>query len=124
MKRAGAHSPHLTLEQIEEARELHARGWTFRRIGERLGCAFHTVKRVLDPDYAVKRRIAVREARQIREPSLPRKTAQESATAVSVKEDAAARLAEIPKDHRSLTGRLFGDPLPGRSALDRRQAVR
>jgi len=121
MSRAGAHSPHLTLEQIEEARQLHARGWTFRRIGERLGCAFHTVKRVLDPDYAVKRRIAVREARQIREPSLPRKTARENATAVSVKEDAAARLAEIPKDTRSLTGILCGDPLPTRSALDRRQ---
>lgn len=37
--------------------------------------------------------------------------------------DALARLAEIPPDTRSLTGRLFGDPLPGRSALDvKRQA--
>lgn len=34
--------------------------------------------------------------------------------------DGAARLAEIPPDHRSLTGVLLGDPLPGRSALDRR----
>lgn len=31
----------------------------------------------------------------------------------------AARLAEIPDDHRSLTARVFGDPLPGRSAFDR-----
>lgn len=31
-----------------------------------------------------------------------------------------ARLAEIPPDTRSLTGRILGDPLPGRSALDRR----
>jgi hypothetical protein len=113
MSRAGVHSPHLTSEQIEEARQLHARGWTFKRIGERLGCAFHTVKRVLDPEYAVKRRIQVRESRQIREPSLPRKTARENATAVSVKEDAAARLAEIPADTRSLTQRLCGDPIPG-----------
>lgn len=31
-----------------------------------------------------------------------------------------ARLAEIPADTRGLTARMFGDPLPGRSALDRR----
>lgn len=34
-------------------------------------------------------------------------------------EDIAARLAEIPEDTRDLTGRLMGDPLPGRSAQDR-----
>jgi hypothetical protein len=33
-----------------------------------------------------------------------------------------ARLAEIPPDTRSLTGRAVGDPLPGRSALARRHA--
>lgn len=38
------------------------------------------------------------------------------------REELAARLAEIPADTRSLTARIFGDPLPGRSALDRRQA--
>ena len=31
----------------------------------------------------------------------------------------AARLAEIPPDDRSLTGRLMGDPLRGRSALSK-----
>lgn len=34
-------------------------------------------------------------------------------------EDIEARLAEIPYDTRDLTARIFGDPLPGRSALDR-----
>ena len=38
-------------------------------------------------------------------------------------EDVAARLAEIPPDTRDLTAQVFGDPLPGRSALDRRTAV-
>lgn len=37
--------------------------------------------------------------------------------------DDALRLMEtIPRDTRSLTAMAFGDPLPGRSALDRRQA--
>jgi hypothetical protein len=35
-------------------------------------------------------------------------------------EDIEARLAEIPADTRSLTARLFGDPLPERSALFQR----
>ena len=33
--------------------------------------------------------------------------------------DIAARLAEIPPDTRDLTAYLFGDPLPGRRAIDR-----
>jgi hypothetical protein len=34
-----------------------------------------------------------------------------------------ARLkAAIPQDTRSTTGRVFGDPLPGRRAIDRRRA--
>lgn len=36
--------------------------------------------------------------------------------------DAMARLALIPADTRTLTARFCGDPLPGRSALDRRQS--
>lgn len=36
------------------------------------------------------------------------------------RETLAARLSEIPQDTRPLTARIFGDPLPGRSALDRR----
>lgn len=31
-----------------------------------------------------------------------------------------ARIAEIPQDTRDLTARICGDPLRGRSALDRR----
>jgi hypothetical protein len=33
-----------------------------------------------------------------------------------------ARLSEIPDDTRDLTGRMFGDPLPSRSALAQRAA--
>ena len=29
-------------------------------------------------------------------------------------------MAQIPNDTRDITGLIFGDPLPGRSALDRR----
>ena len=33
------------------------------------------------------------------------------------------QLKRIPPDTRDLTGRLMGDPLPGRSALDRSQSA-
>lgn len=37
----------------------------------------------------------------------------------AVDEQARRLMAFIPRDTRSLTGRVCGDPLPGRSALDR-----
>lgn len=35
--------------------------------------------------------------------------------------DIAARLAEIPDEHPTITGRICGDPRPGRSALDQQR---
>lgn len=34
-----------------------------------------------------------------------------------------AAMPEVPRDTRSLTGRLCGDPLSGRSALDKRRSA-
>ena len=34
-------------------------------------------------------------------------------------EDFKRLIAQIPRDTRDITGRMLGDPLPGRSALDR-----
>jgi hypothetical protein len=35
-----------------------------------------------------------------------------------------AAVLAIPKDTRDITGVILNDPLPGRSALDRKQAVK
>jgi hypothetical protein len=32
-------------------------------------------------------------------------------------------IQEVPDDTRTLTGRLLGDPLPGRRAIDKRSAA-
>jgi len=37
----------------------------------------------------------------------------------SAKLEAQRQLAHLPADTRDLTARVFGDPLPGRSALDK-----
>lgn len=55
-----------------------------------------------------------REARAV-EKGVLHPTAAPSPPAATV----AARRAEIPDDTRGLTARVLGDPLPGRSALDR-----
>jgi len=126
MQKTAGTGVRLTEDQIEIAKQLHSDGWTIRRICDRMGCCYHTIRRIIDPEYAITRRIWVNEARHKREANEakylpPRKTARENATAINIKQDAAARLAEVPADTRSLTGRLAGDPLPGRSALDKRQ---
>jgi hypothetical protein len=110
----------LTPEQTAEATELFALGWSYRRIGERIGRNYEQVKRAIDADYAVNRRIQRKDAPQRRYKPEKRLAGRENASAISVKEDGAARLAEIPKDDRSLTGILCGDPIGPRSALYRK----
>lgn len=115
---------HLTPEQIDEAKRLYADGWSFARIGDRIGCDYKKIKMAVDQDFADFRRNQVNSARRQRRYKPEKrvtKTGRENASGASVKEDAAARLAEVPKDDRSVTGQLFGDPLRGRSALDKRQ---
>lgn len=59
-----------------------------------------------------------RELAEIRS-ALPRQHQVQTASRVNAS-ILSARLSEIPDDTRDLTARLCGDPLPGRSALDRR----
>lgn len=42
---------------------------------------------------------------------------------IETRRDAERLMALIPPDTRGVTARLFGDPLPGRSALDQRRAL-
>jgi hypothetical protein len=44
---------------------------------------------------------------------------KQSWSSLQTERDARRLMDAIPRDNRSLTGRFFGDPLPGRSALDR-----
>lgn len=115
----------ITAEQIAEAGKLHSNGWSYTRIGEKLGVHRQTVKRALDPEYAAYRSRQVLEAWRKREgyhEIRQRVHKREAAASINLHLDVAARLAEIPPDTRDLTGRLFGDPLPGRSALARQSS--
>jgi hypothetical protein len=103
---------------VEKARALKAQGWGYTRIGELLGTTGQTVKTRLEPDYEELRKQRTNEIRRshrgysIKDVVLSERRVPE--------EILAARLAEIPQDTRTQGQRLLGDPLPGRSALDRR----
>jgi hypothetical protein len=96
----------------QEARRMRESGMTLRRIGTHFGISESVVGRRLNPVLAERARLRDRNRDG---------TAPISEATVRRETELAARLAEIPSDTRDLTGRLFGDPLPGRRALDIRQ---
>lgn len=107
-------SKRLTEQQIATATRLRALGWSYARIADNIGCHPESLRRHCDTAFKEK------PSRAERAPTPFRRSFanQHSATRDAIE----ARLAEIPEDTRSLTGRICGDPLPGRSALDRRGA--
>lgn len=87
------------------ARALLAHGYSIWDAARLLDIPYATLRRWLDPAFAAREREQYRAgtARRAFRPSGP--------------------LPPVPEDTRDLTGRLMGDPLPGRSALDRRRGI-
>lgn len=101
---------------MDVAIKLKADGFNIKEIAAALGVAKSTASKHMSPNYRQKdieyRRRNVLGVR----PKSPIFMAERALKA----EEVEARMAEIPEDTRNLTSRAFGDPLPGRSALDRR----
>lgn len=111
-------------EQVREAKALRKAGKTFAEIARHLGVTAKTVRRAIDPGYARHLREQVREARiqkkraeEIDRPG-PSSANDSRIRAVQRRRNEekkiAERLAALPPDTRTLTGRLMGDPIPGR----------
>lgn len=110
----------LSRAQIREAQRLRDDGWKWSALGARFKCSPETVHRAVDPSFADRMRDkAVRH--RMRDKNGTERNGLPRADYASTRADAAARMAEIPADTRTLTARMFGDPLPGRSALARKQ---
>jgi hypothetical protein len=124
--------------QLSQAREMLANGASLTAIGRRIGCDRSTIRKDLNDEYLAVRTANIAKATETRARNAklgrterPRSNRvrntghAERLTNSTTNADAARLLALIPADTRSLTGRLAGDPLPGRSALDmKRQACR
>ncbi len=116
----------LSEAEIAEARQMRSEGMTWTALARRFGCASDTVKRALDPAFRQRRAEGIKAARENRQRSVEMPRGRPANFVISegtaVARDAARLMELVPKDTRSLTARLFGDPLPGRSALDQRKA--
>ncbi len=100
--------------QVDQARQLRALGRSWDSIGAEFGLHPDTMRRRIDPAYARSERFKY---------TGPMSFIRAGESRVSPA-DAARALAGVPVDTRTRQARFMGDPLPGRSALDRlREAV-
>lgn len=95
---------YATAEQKDQARQMRKQGVTYRQIAKVLGFGYVTVYFWFHPLLR----------------STGRKLFASDQSFRPTPADYAARLAEIPPDHRSLTGIICGDPVFERSALAKR----
>ena len=97
--------------------KLRDDGLTWAQIGRKLGIRGEVAKRSVDADYHA--RIRERQKNYHRERRQTFKVPQKNHFVR--KDDIDPRvLNSVPPDTRTFTARAFGDPLPGRSALDRK----
>ena len=109
----------FTKAQIAKAKRMVLAGTSWQAIGRALNCNPDTIRRRLDPKWKEYRAAMIRSVKHAdgyvnmnRIPEVRK----------CKREEAERRMAEIPADTRSLSQRIMGDPLPGRSALDKRHA--
>lgn len=110
---------------------MHEAGRTFHEISAALNASVHVVRMVIDAEYRDRQRLRNRTTKK------RKRTAEQIAArgqgkkdhpfvfkadmTPTVRRDAERLMDEVPADTRDITARTFGDPLPGRSALDRRR---
>ena len=92
----------LTQQEIDGILEQRRQGKTNKQVADYFGASIHTVKNLCNVHGLF---------------------TQAESTVRSVDSQAMRLKRQIPKDTRTFTSRLFGDPLPGRSALDRYQSA-
>lgn len=115
-------------EQREHLRnravEMRATGMTIQKIASELGVSKMTASRLMDLEkYEAeleKARVRQRERAKLIKSIDPLPMADETRRRRAELE---ALMDAIPQDTRSKTARFAGDPLPGRSALDRLRAA-
>lgn len=103
-----------TPEDRARAAQLREMGYSYLRIAKMIGYTHLTVRAWFSEKAKHDQRRKYDEMRAYRA-CVPRDLVHK------VRTDADAAKQIVPKDTRDLTARFCGDPLPGRSALDRRQ---
>ena len=105
--------------KLEAAKVMRDNGSSFTGIAKCFGTTFHFVKCSLDPEYLVNRAKGTAIARR-KKSGVVRSSSNNVVTNKHTRADAEKLIIQIPKDTRTFTQAFCGDPLPGRSALDKR----
>lgn len=108
---------------IEMIRSMRLAGRSWLSISAAVGAGVEAIRRAVDPEWAAKRREGQNANRKRLRISrdLPSPKQQRPDTNRPTLDEARRAIAGVPRDTRDLTSRLLGDPLPGRSALDRKE---
>ena len=120
---ANAESFAAAVLAVKQARRDGTLNWT--KIARDYGVSLTTLRRHCDAEFHEcdnERRAAAKRERQ-REKFRHKSFLNVRGKALR-REDYMARLAEIPKDDRGLTARIFGDPIFSRSALGRERGAK
>ena len=112
----------MTSEQIAQARAMLAEGHTRTQVAAHFGINRYTLRLNIEPAYRAAANSKARERRAI-ERAKPRPSNHVPEMTREAKADGERLLREVPADTRGFTARLMGDPLNGRSALDRKREV-
>lgn len=106
-----------------EVRRMREAGASWQHICRTLGTTHDTARRAVDPEYAAMRRLknsTNRKAKRLSKPRTRENHVVEDHKNRPTAAEAAAAIASVPADTRGVTARMLGDPLPGRSALDKK----
>lgn len=110
----------MTPEIKAQAGQMYADGIGYREIGRRLGFGRESIKYALDEAYRLRRLDRVARNWAAKRAEKPRPQDPHTRDVNTLRADAYARLAEIPRDTRTPAQRLMGDPIFARSALANR----
>lgn len=99
------------------ARNMRKRGLSWNEVARQLEVSVERLRRAIDPGYAKRRQLSAKAHRVARR---GKPHSDDHATYEATRKMAEFLFSKIPPDTRGVTARLMGDPLPGRSALDRR----
>lgn len=113
----------VSAEMIETVRRLRAANVSWDDCGSAVDLSRETVRKLLDPEYRERRRVAVNECRvrrywELKKPSSRTLDLPPVRPPAEVLADALRRRSLV---RPTITSQFFGDPLPGYSALDRRR---
>ncbi len=107
----------MTPELKAQAKQLRDEGLGYREIARRLGFGRESIKYALDHAYRLRRLERVARNWAAKRPEKPLPQDPHTRDVNTLRADAYARLAEIPRDDRTPAQRLMGEPIPARSAL-------